>query len=441
MKLGNVLVDKIICILYDNDKNKKRTFWDQARRWKCPHVDFIVPKSNDVLQAHLEVLRECKRKNLKNVVILEDGAIFMQPMQLKIIPQGWGVVHLGGNVLEVFEHTNENYKHARIGNCFAYMVNQRSIGTLIKILSKDTTCPIDDIFAETVSTELKCYITTPPILVLRHNQLIKDLEDTPEKLDTVPMEVSAKGIATFKLPQIPEADLPSVSLIIIAKNPVMAMMALRGFYKTKYPRNKLQLIFLDYCRGGCKSVPKNDPRIKHVDCSLHFATEISQGQLYNTAIGHADHDYILHMSEMAYYTPEHVTARITALLSNTNKQCIGCTRVGYFDIKCNRSFYIEPEDINGHKSVLLLPSLAYTKKFWQDSPFLENITGNISINFIRKRYDQVITMPSEPIMIGFEYNVAQDYPNADHNLVLDLDEETQEFLNCLKNMWQQPTND
>lgn len=455
MKLGNIFVQQIICILFNPDKNTKRDFWRHAKRWGCPHIDFYTPKSNDVLQTHIDILRELSRKRVKNALIIEDSVMFMQPLALKLPPRDWSIIHIGGDVAEVLAHVDDNYKRVKLSSCFAYIVNQSAYATLLKTLTNPEIDDIDEGFAR-VAELVPNYITTPPIVVQHHNQCIKDLGETPEELDAMPVEKSGE-YCTLRIPEIPINELPPVSLIAIVRNKSIAPLVIRNFYKTKYGENRdnLQLIIIDYCKGGLRDIiPANDKRIKHVDLSAQSQAvpAMTDGQLYNTAIKYADHDYILHMSEMIYYTPDHAAVRMRILLgysgidvarygesplNGSTKACIGCTRVGYFDMAANVSYYMEQADINNHKCILQMGSLAYTRQFWEANNYQEDVTGNVGIAFIRGRYHEVMTIPYEPIMLCLSYKSAPTMTEENKpktNFVLELDEETQEFIMCIKNI-------
>jgi hypothetical protein len=94
------------------------------------------------------------------------------------------------------------------------------------------------------------------------------------------------------------------------------------------------------------------------------------------------------MDDDDYYPPETLIARVKPLIGYKGVNCVGCSRVGVYDIVNDKS-YISSD---GHIS-LSEASMAYTKKFWEEQNFDPGCERGEYRSFIMNRLDQILDMP------------------------------------------------
>ena len=478
IKLGRCLVGGIYIIHTKNSKasiERKKRMNKQMKKKKFK-ANFYQTQlhSNPILgclESHLNVIKLARKMKMPNVLILEDDAFVLTPqLEIPLIPTNYDMLYLGANVQKVLDpeiEVKDNWKRICGLTTHAYIVHSKMYNKLIGLLTKEknSKCPrpIDVFYCNDIHPEHQVYVHDPPLVTqsngysiiegkeISYNQLIhKNLDyflTPPENIDSAEMVVSGEN-TTLKLLDIPNDDLPKVSIVTPTyMRTSIFPLAVRNFYKTNYPKEKLEWIIVEESSSDTPledlvgSVIPDDPRIKYIKVTVsQKGQKLTIGQKRNLCNECATGEYIVHMDDDDLYYPWHILSRIKTLLKYPNKSLVGSTEVISYDLLNNataRSYDLDP---HGKKTRICEATMAYKKSFWLEHKFDEQLSRSEGFRFIYKRHDQVITIPSEFIMVAFTHNknltnhTRRIDSESDQNINIydTFDSETQEFVTCIK---------
>ena len=128
---------------------------------------------------------------------------------------------------------------------------------------------------------------------------------------------------------------------------------------------------------------QNDKRIKYVHVS-----DSTIAHKRNLACKIASYPIIVHMDDDDYYPPESLLARVKPILGFKNTDCVGCSKIGIYDIVNNKSFISSDGNLS-----LSEASMAYTKKFWEEQSFDPACKRGEYKSFMQDRLDRIIDLP------------------------------------------------
>jgi hypothetical protein len=161
-------------------------------------------------------------------------------------------------------------------------------------------------------------------------------------------------------------------------------------------------------------IPGDDPRIKYVNCKVDPGKHLSLAKKLNLCMAYAEQEseYFLVFSDDCYYPPHSVLSRVKTLMtysqptsqptqhtSSQSKACVGSTQFGMFDIEKNESYISHFDDARGNPTILTMPSLAFSKQFYENRRFDETSLAFPSFQFCVGRFQEVIEIPYEFIYI------------------------------------------
>ncbi len=452
----NLTTRKDRCILMRAQcKNKKIPIKFYTAR---PHLD---PKRG-CLESHIHVIENAiKRDKCKYLLILEDDAKIIRSLQPFPDPpmnqdgsHNWDILYLGGTVHENRGKYDENWIKIATWTCHAYIINLENKDLINDIFkAKDQDKEIDEYFIKNIHYKYKCYMINPMRIIQRdgYSDIEKNkinynfMEDTLKGFKKPEYEKTIAGNRGLKLDFIPPELLPFVSIITPTYNRrKLFPMAIRNFQSFEYPSEKLEWIIIDDSDNESKSIedliPK-DKRIRYV----HVKTKDKMSVAHKRNVGcrESKYDIIVHMDDDDYYPPGSIMIRIKSLLQYRDKgvECIGCSRVGIYDIVHNKSSIATDGIIS-----LSEASMAYTKKFWIEQQFNEIEYFGEYRSFIQNRFDKILDMPYSYIIIAIchKTNFTGTTKRIDKNVLMNketnkemnffdtFDEETQVFINDLR---------
>ncbi len=182
MKTINNYFDKIYCI----NLRKRSSRWERVKSEFEKHnliVDgYTQPKSNILkpgevgcLLSHLEIIKNAKNTNLKNILITEDDVEFDIDLNRKFfeyeneLPENWDMLYLGANhglcnpyepnpPIKITEHV---YKVRHAYSTHAYAINFTSYDCIINHIEKMTR-PLDVMYSQ-IQSSLNVYLFRPHI--------------------------------------------------------------------------------------------------------------------------------------------------------------------------------------------------------------------------------------------------------------------------------------
>ncbi len=191
------------------------------------------------------------------------------------------------------------------------------------------------------------------------------------------------------LPEMSDDELPTVSILTPTGNrPHFVRLMFRNWNAIDYPKNKLEWVIVDDGDVPMLSGKPADPRIKYIFTNRRLPL----GKKRNFTACLASGEYLVHMDDDDFYPAESVIARIKVLLVS-KKNCVGCNKTLCYDLLRDQTFEAFDMGPNGNPCTISESTLAYSKKFFKEKQFRNEDTQAECLEFIKDRYDQVITIP------------------------------------------------
>jgi GR25 family glycosyltransferase involved in LPS biosynthesis len=397
-----------ICINLQERKSKKKFMIKQAKKQNIK-INFFTatlhknPKRG-CLESHLSVIQNAIDEGHKYLFVLEDDALFTRPLKdLPEPPKDWDMLYLGGTVKHIFtnnEVTKESKKTWIRMTCWtthAYILNLQKkdlIDDILKAKDQGEDVEIDRYYIDFIHQKYKAYMVHPMTCIQKngHSDIEKKvveykfMEQSLYGLKKPDFEILKDGSYKLKLPDIPNDKLPCVSIITPTRNRewIFSLPAF-NFSRFMYPPDKLEWIIIDSSdTDDLKYNFMSEKKIKY----LHVPEPCTIAHKRNLACKMAQHPIIVHLDDDDIYPPESILARVKPLMGYKNTECVGCSRIGTYDIINDRSFISS----DGHLS-LSEASMAYTKKFWEENEFDPGCERGEYYSFIQNRIDRVVDLP------------------------------------------------
>lgn len=182
----NLFFDKIYVINLKKRKDRLKQVTEELNKH---NIDFQIfqgvegnpgiPLKNDhplknkpghvgCVLSHVAILKEAKKLNLKNVLILEDDVIFYEnylsnfKLALTVLPNDWEMLYLSGNTEEIkLKHISENvYRCFGTFTTHAYAIKSELFDEIIQGQSK-LDHPVDVFYNKLILPKRKGYIIRP----------------------------------------------------------------------------------------------------------------------------------------------------------------------------------------------------------------------------------------------------------------------------------------
>ena len=462
MNLNESLTNlEAVCINLDIRKDKRKWMKVQCKR-KNLKIKYHTATLNDnpkrgCLMSHLSVIKKARENGLKQLLILEDDAKFiMNPNTIKVPPEDWDMLYLGGTVHRVVNRDNKYWNKVHCWTTHAYILNLENDNLIDEIMKAAVyEGEIDRFYLERIHPLFNVYMANPMVAIQK--QGYSDIEKTEVNYDFMQKTLDGLSIPEFemvdgnyvlKLPHIETADLPMVSIVTPTRNRrCMFSLANRNFMDFLYPRDKLEWIIIDDSDedNPLDDLVMNDKRIRYLQLRNPDDKTITTTSIaYKRNLGamKARGEIIVHMDDDDYYPPESILARVKVLVKYREKgiKCVGCTQIGTYNIMNNMSSMSSDGPINFSEA-----SMAYYKDFWNERKYIDTQLRGEHKGFTENRLEQCMDIPYYFILIAFTHkdnyttlrsidrNVLKfKDTNKDANYYDLWDEETQYFMSDLR---------
>jgi hypothetical protein len=406
---------KIVCINLKERKDKKLYMKKQFKKQNIPEYQFFSAKLHSnpkrgCLESHCSVIENATSCEI--LLILEDDAKWLRSMSTTLPkpPPDWDMLYFGGTVRNNLGAFNKDWTRVRTWTTHAYMVNMRNKDLVREILeARNYEMEIDNYYIEKIHGKYKCYMITPMMIVQKEGY--SDIEKANVNYDFMEKslqgfmkpehEVDANGGYILKLGNILDEDLPKISIITPTYNRRhLFSLPIKNYLDTIYPVNKMEWIIVE----------DNDPSVPHVSDLIkplvnvkYISVERNQypitvAEKRNIGVENATGDIILHMDDDDFYLPEHAIARVKLLLKYQDKEIVGCSTLGAFNVKTHNSSLISDGELS-----LAEASMGYWKKTWMAQKFNNEQKIGEYRGFIQNRFDKIIDMPYSFVMIAINH--------------------------------------
>ena len=218
----------------------------------------------------------------------------------------------------------------------------------------------------------------------------------PTTIDKVE-STNDNGSIILKLPPIDNIDLPDISIITpTANRRQLFTMAVRNFLSFIYPKNKMEWVILDDGEQDLTEIlPYNDSRIKYIRLSDR---NLTVARKRNLCVEHSSHDIIVSMDDDDYYPPESLLARVKTLLKYPDKNCVGCSEIGCYNLLTKISS-IASDGLQTFTEA----SMAFRKSFWLHRPFLDENKKGEGKYFLQYRQKELVNIPFQFVIIALNH--------------------------------------
>ena len=407
-----------VCINLKEREEKRKWMVKQAKKQNIKLHFYTAelhqnPKRG-CLESHLSVIKNALKEGHKYLFILEDDALFKNKLKdLPEPPENWDMLYLGGTVKHVFsKDLNEKKKSSWIRmTCWtthAYILNLTNKDLIDEILKSEEEGPemeIDRYYVNKIHQKYKAYMVNPMACIQKsgHSDIegrkveYSFMEKSMYGLRKPNYEITEEGAYKLKLPDIPFDKLPGVSIITPTKDREwMFSLPKFNFSRFSYPPDKLEWIIVDSsATDDLKYHFMGNKRVKY----LHVNEPCTIAHKRNLACKMAKNPIIVHMDDDDIYKPESILARVKPIVGYKNTECVGCSRIGIYDI-INDSSFISSD---GHLS-LSEASMAYTKRFWEEQQFDPGCERGEYGSFMQNRLDKIVEIPYIFVMCALNHN-------------------------------------
>jgi hypothetical protein len=409
---------KIVCINLKERKDKKLYMKKQFKKQNIPeqHYQFYSAKLNSnpkrgCLESHCNVIENTTSCDI--LFILEDDAKWLRSMNSSLPepPPDWDMLYFGGTVRNNLGAFNKDWTRVRTWTTHAYMVNMKNRELVKDILeSRNYEMEIDNYYIEKIHNKYKCYMITPMMIVQKEGY--SDIEKSNVNYDFMEKslqgfmkpqhEIDNNGNYILKLSDIPDEKLPKISIITPTYNRRNIFpLPIKNFLETNYPKDKMEWIIIE----------DNDSNVPHINDLIgplvnvkYISVErdkypITIAEKRNIGVENSTGEIILHMDDDDFYFPEHAIARVKLLMKYPEKEIIGCSTLGAYNVKTQNSSLISDGELSISEA-----SMGYWKKTWEIQKFDKEQKLGEYRSFIQNRFDKIIDIPYTFIMIAINHS-------------------------------------
>ena len=214
---------------------------------------------------------------------------------------------------------------------------------------------------------------------------------------------------------LPEQDLPDVSIVTLTYNrKEFIPLAKYSYLIQSYPEDKLEWVIVDDGESIEEEL-MGIPNVKYV--KLDQKTGIAEKR--NIGVQNAMYDTIVFMDDDDVYPNNSVLERVAMLNRIPKKECVFSTIIPCYDIEKYTSFMNVPPITLPMSQRVSEATLCFTRKFWEASPFTEDI-GEAD-TFIRGREQMCREISPQEVIVSLIHSknsssrkTPQGEPNGCH---------------------------
>ena len=226
--------------------------------------------------------------------------------------------------------------------------------------------------------------------IVRHNAWLEMMKRVMGELKSSVSHYSLEDTAT------PEEELPGVTIVTPTKDRPYFMELCAGCVDSQcYPRDKLEWIVLDDGKDTCED------RIKHIPFAKHVLVTPGKSVAYKRNLGAklAKFPVIVHFDDDDVYPPNSILFRVSMLLRG-NKGAVFCSTLPSYDIANYISFVNIPPMHLTQAERVSEATMAYTREFWEEKGFDEEIRIAEGDAFIRGREQRCREISPQEVIVS-----------------------------------------
>jgi len=397
-----------VCINLKGRKNKRKRVKKHLKSYGI-NTNFYTAKLHEhpkrgCLESHLNVIQNAVDNKHNYLLIFEDDALFIRDVKnLPKPPKDWDMLYLGGTVKHIFQEyidgkkKNEPWVRMTCWAAHSYIINLKNkdlVTDILKARNEPFSVEIDTYYIHNIQYKYNAYMIKPMRCVQKEgysdieNRQVNYsfMEDSINGLQKPKSVITESGDFKMHLNDIPDEKLPKVSIITPTRNREWIFLLPKfNLSRFIYPPNKIEWIIVDSSdEDDLKYHFLNNKRVKYI----HVDEPCTIAHKRNLACSMAEHPVIVHMDDDDIYPPESLLCRVKALMSYKDIKCVGCSRIGVYDI-INDNSYISSDGV----IALSEASMAYSLEFWKENNFDPGCERGEYMSFIQNRTKNVLDLP------------------------------------------------
>lgn len=195
---------------------------------------------------------------------------------------------------------------------------------------------------------------------------------------------------------IPEEDLPGVTIVTPTRDRLKFIDICAGAVVSQcYPKDKLEWIVIDDGKDTCEEF------VKEVPFARYILTTGGKTIAWKRNLGAkaAKFPVIIHMDDDDIYPPNSTLFRVSMML-RAKKECAFCTTLPSYDIANYTSFVNVPPIRLPQSMRVSEATMCYTKAFWEEKGFPDEIQIAEGDQFIRGRESKCIELSPQEIIVS-----------------------------------------
>lgn len=220
-----------------------------------------------------------------------------------------------------------------------------------------------------------------------------------------------RNMPTIQMPpaRLSIEDLPHVAILTITRNrPKWFANMARNILLSDYPSDKLSWIVADdgdAVSGGRidEQIAKFQSKNPHIQVKyLSISKPIALGAKRNKTceLAPSEASVFMIMDDDDHYPSGSIASRV-AWLRATGSECVYCSTLPMYDCKNYISAINVPPLILSPAERISEATLAFTRKFWEEGKFPQNVSIAEGEGFISGREHQTVEIPPEGIIVSF----------------------------------------
>ena len=218
-------------------------------------------------------------------------------------------------------------------------------------------------------------------------------------VDRMKIMLSEMDIQTYSLKDtLPKEDvLPDVSIVMLTKDRRSFMpLAKYSYMIQSYPESKLELVIVDDGDDPIEDTLFGVPNVRYI----RSETKMTISQKRNLGVKESLYDIVAFMDDDDVYPNNSILHRTAMMLKEPKKECAFCTTIPCYDITNYSSFMNVPPLVLDQSKRVSEATLIFTKKFWEERGFQEDVQIGEADAFIHGREEMCRELSPQDVIVS-----------------------------------------
>ena len=259
-----------------------------------------------------------------------------------------------------------------------------------------------DCDVQSIMDALELYVDTPFKLKREGSRICRELYVSHNKkwfdgMKTVLADLNPAKPYCLKDTLPKEDALPDVSIVMLTKDRRIFMpLAKYSYMIQSYPESKLELVIVDDGDDPIEDTLFGVPNVRYIKLD----TKMTISQKRNLGVKEAMYDIVAFMDDDDVYPNNSILHRTAMMLKEPKKECAFCTTIPCYDISQYSSFMNVPPMTLDQSKRVSEATLIFTKKFWEERGFQEDVQIGEADAFIHGREHMCRELSPQDVIVS-----------------------------------------